>query len=159
MGFMMVISMKNSAFLREYIQSVMIDRRWTKAELARQSGVSASNIGRILDGDKIRELTADTTERLADAMGVSPDMLGEISKNGRNRVDLNPKEKSDLAIKHHPGKPGQGIARVFSPKTIGMLKALDQFLQDHGEVLEEVIQAVEAARENQIEEGEQENDA
>lgn len=56
--------------LADYLQRALDKRGWTKAQLARESGVPESNVGRYLDASKNSVPTIDNARRLAVALGV-----------------------------------------------------------------------------------------
>lgn len=61
---------ENRGTLADYLQRALDKRDWSKAQLARESGVPESNIGRYLDASKRSVPTIDNARRLAVALDV-----------------------------------------------------------------------------------------
>lgn len=108
----------------ERVKCLRIENRWTKLELATRAGLSDSHVCQIETSR--RNPTMPTLRKLAEAFGVSVEMLQEEHHVGRNirefrlRMGLTMKDVELLSglSNGHLCKIEKGVRRRISPETL-----------------------------------------
>lgn len=84
----------------ERIEELMRAKGWTKYRLAKETGLPQSTITSLLSG-RVKKPSAETTSKLAEALGVTTDYL--LGNTDINLYDWIPSPAEEAEIKETPG--------------------------------------------------------